>query len=82
MFLPVFLLLKEYYSCVTGTINCNKEDMEIMSSVTQDDDHQTSDVLLSIWECDKVDRRGAKGNKERWYFGFRGNNYNIWNSKK
>ena len=44
-----------------------------MSSVTQDDHHQSSDVLLSIWECDKVDRRGAKGDKERCYCGFCGN---------
>ena len=53
-----------------------------MSSVTQDDDHQSSDVLLLNWECDKVDRRRAKGNKERWYCGFCGNPYNIWNSTK
>ena len=53
-----------------------------MSSLTQDYHHQSIDVLLSIWECDKVDRRVAKGNKERWYGGFRGNDYNIWNSTK
>ena len=47
--------------------------MTIISSITQDDDHQISDVLLSIWECDKVDRRVSKGNKERWYCGFYGN---------
>ena len=52
-----------------------------MSILTQDDDQKISDVPLSIWECDKVDRRGAKGNKERWYCGFCGNEYNIWNSK-
>ena len=39
-----------------------------MSSLTQDDDNQSSDVLLSIWECDKVDRREEKGNEERWYY--------------
>ena len=39
-----------------------------MPSVTQDDDHQSSEVLLYNWECDKVDRRGAKGNKELWHF--------------
>ena len=55
--------------------------MEIMSSVTQDGDLKSSDVLLSIWLCDKVYRRVAKGNKERWYYGFCGNEYNIWNSK-
>ena len=32
-----------------------------MSSLTQDYDSQSSDDLLSIWECDKVDRRVAKG---------------------
>ena len=49
MFLPVFILLTEPSSCVSGAINCNKEDLTIMPSVTQDDDHQISDVLLSIW---------------------------------
>ena len=53
-----------------------------MSSLTQDDDHQSSNVLLSIWECDKVDRRVSKGNKQLWYYGFYGNKYNIWNSTK
>ena len=53
-----------------------------MSSITQDDDHQRRDVLLSIWECDKVDKRVSKGNKERWYCGLYGNEYNIWNSTK
>ena len=38
----------------------------IMPSLTQDDDHQISDVILSICECDKVDRRGAKGDKDLW----------------
>ena len=33
-----------------------------MSSVTQDDDCKSSDFILSIWERDKVDRRGEKGN--------------------
>ena len=46
--LPEFLLLTETSLCVPGDINCNKEDMTIMSSVTQDDDDQSSDVLLSI----------------------------------
>ena len=41
-----------------------------MSSVTPDNDNKSSDVLLSIWECDKVDSRGAKDNKERWYCEF------------
>ena len=40
--------------------------MAIISSLTQYDDNQSSDVLLAIWECDKVDRRGEKGNKEFW----------------
>ena len=53
-----------------------------MSSITQDYDHQRSDVLLSIWDCDKVDRMGAKGNKEIWYRGFCVNEYNIWTSTK
>ena len=53
-----------------------------MPSVTQDDDHQSSDVLLYIWECDKVDRREANGNKEFCYCGFCGNEYTIWNSTK
>ena len=77
-----FLLLTEPSSCVPGYINCNKEDMKIMLSPTQDGDHQNSDVLLSIWERDKFDRRGRKGNKECWYCGFCGNYYNIWNSTK
>ena len=50
-----------------------------MSSVTQDDDNQSSDVLLSIWDFYKVDRGEAKGGKERWCCGFCGNGYNIWN---
>ena len=82
MFLPVFLLLTEPSYFVTGYINCNKEDTTIMLSVTQDDDHQISDVLLSICECDKVDRRLSKVNKDRWYCGFCENEYNIWNSIK
>ena len=82
LFLPVFILLPEPYSCFPGVTNCNKKDLTIMSSVTQDDDNQSSDALLSIWECDKVDRRGSKGNKDRGYCGFCGNEYNIGNSKK
>ena len=66
----------------TMDINCNNEDLKTMSSLTQDDDHQISDVLFLIWECDKVDRRGAKGNKYLWYRGFCVNEYNIWNSTK
>ena len=65
--------------CVTGDINCNKEDLTIMSNVTEDDDNQSRDVLLLILDCDKVGRRGAKENKERWYFGLCVNEYNIWN---
>ena len=53
-----------------------------MSSLTQDDDHQSSGFLLYIWECDKVDRRGEKGNKGHWYCGLFGNDYNICNSTK
>ena len=82
LFLPVFLLLTEPSYCVPGDINCNKEDLKIMSSVTQDDDHQSSNVILSIWEYDKVYRRGAKGNKDRWYYGLYRNEYNIWKSTK
>ena len=63
LFLPGFLLLTESSSCVPGAINFNKEDLAIMSSVTQYNDNQRSDVLLSIWECDKVDGRGEKGSK-------------------
>ena len=69
VFLPGFILLTESSSCVSGAINCNKEDLTIVSSITQDDDHQISDVILSIWECGKVYRRGAKENKESWYLG-------------
>ena len=58
------------------------EDMTIMTNLTQYYYHQRSDVLLSIWERDKVDRRGEKWNKERWYCGFYVNEYNMWNSKK
>ena len=53
-----------------------------MSSLTQDYDHEISDIFLSIWECDEVARRIAKGNKEFWYCQFCGNEYNIWNSTK
>ena len=53
-----------------------------MSSLTQDDYHQSSDVLIFIWECDTVDRRGERGNKEHWRCGFCGSQYNIWNSTK
>ena len=82
LFIPGFTLLPKSYSCVPGAINCNKEDIKIMSSLTQDDDHQSSDVLLSIWMCNKVDMRGAKENKERRYCGFYGNEYNMWKSTK
>ena len=34
-----------------------------MSSLNQYDDHQISDVILSIWGCDKVDSRGGRGIK-------------------
>ena len=53
-----------------------------MSIITQYDDDQSSGVLISIWECGNVYRRVEKGNKERWYYGFCGNEYNIWNSKR
>ena len=53
-----------------------------MSSFNQDDHHQSSDVLLYIWGCDKFDMKGAKGNKELWYCGFCGNEHNICNSTK
>ena len=66
LFLRGFLLLTEPSSCVPGDINCNKEDLTIVSSVTQYDDHQSSDFLLLVRKCDKVDRRGEKGNKEFW----------------
>ena len=82
LFLPGFILLTETSSCVPGAINWNKLGLTIMSSLTQYDDNQISDVLLSIWGCDKVDKRISKGNKECWYCGFCGNEYNIWNSKK
>ena len=49
MFLLGFLLLTEPSSCVPGYIYCNKEDLTIMSCLTQYDGHQSSDVLLSIW---------------------------------
>ena len=44
-----------------------------MSSVTKDYDNQSSDVLLSILEFDKVNKSGAKGNREHWYCGLCGN---------
>ena len=37
MFVPGFILLSETYYCDPGAINYNKEDMKIMSSLTQDD---------------------------------------------
>ena len=49
IFPPCFLLLIEPSYCVPGAINCNKEDITIMSSLTQDYDSQSSDDLLSIW---------------------------------
>ena len=61
LFFTGFHLQTEPYSCVTIAINWNKEDLSIMSSLNQDHHHQSSDVLLSIWYCDKVDRRWAKG---------------------
>ena len=82
MFLHVFLLLPEYSSCIPGSVNCKKYDLTIISSVTQDNDHQSSNFIIYIWECDKVDRRGAKGNKDLWYCGFCGKEYNICNSTK
>ena len=82
LFLPSFLILTQTYSCVSEAINCNKENLKIIPSVTQDDDHQISNVLISIWDCDKVDRREANRNKKRWYCGFCGNEYNIWKSTK
>ena len=82
LFLPGFIPLTESSSCVPGAINCNKENMTIMSSFIQYYDHKVSDVLLSILGCDKFDRRGAKGNIEHWYCGLCGNWYNIWNSAK
>ena len=72
-FIPGFILLIEPSYCVTGSINCEKEDLTTMSSITKDDDHQISAVILSTWWCDKVDRRGEKGNKECWYCGLCGN---------
>ena len=81
-FFPSFLLLPESFYCVPGAINCNKDDLKIMSNFTQDDDHQSSNVLLSVWECDKFDRKGAKGNKEFWCCGLCRNEYNIGNSTK
>ena len=65
LFLPGFIILIEPSSCVTGSINYNKEDLTIMSSHTQDDDYQSKNVIHSVWESDKFDRRGEKGNKER-----------------
>ena len=58
LFLPEFLPLTEPFSCVPGASNYNKEYMIIMSSLAQDDDRQSSDFLLSVWECDKVYGRG------------------------
>ena len=82
LFIPVFLILTEPFSCVPGAINCNKEDLTIISNVTQYDANQSSDFLFSIWECDKFYRRVEKGNKERWYCQFCENKYNILNSIK
>ena len=63
LFLPGFILLTETSSCVPGAINCNKENLKTFSSLNKDHDHQKSDVILLIWECDKFDRRGSKGDK-------------------
>ena len=82
LLLPGFLLLQEPSSYVTGAINFNKKNLTIMSSLIQVDDNQSSDVLLSIWECDKVYRRGAFGYKDCWSCRFCGNEYNICNSTK
>ena len=69
MIINRFILLTELSSCVPGSINYNKEDMTIISRVTQYDDYQSSDILLSVWGCDNFDRRGERGNKEQWYCG-------------
>ena len=53
-----------------------------MSSLTKDYDNQSSNFILLIWGCGKVDRRVIKGNKDRWYCGLCGNEYNIWNYTK
>ena len=60
MILPGFLLIIEPFSFVPGVINCNKEDMTIITGLIKEGDHKSSDVILSVWESDKVDRRGAK----------------------
>ena len=80
LFLTGFILLIEPSYCVPGAIKCNKQYLIIVSSLTQDNYHQSSDVLLSILECDKVHRILAKGNKERWFCGSFRNQYIIWNS--
>ena len=61
LILPKLLLLTETSSFDLGAINCRKEDLKIMSSLTQYDHHQISDVLLSIRVCGKVNRRVATG---------------------
>ena len=76
---PGFLLLIEPFSLCSRRYQLHKEYLTIMSSLTQDDGHQSSDVLLSVWECNKFDRRGKKGNKECWHYAFCRNKYNIWN---
>ena len=82
MFLPGFLLQTEPSTCFPGAINFKKGDLTIISSLTQYYYHQNSCVILYIWECGNVSRRGEKVNKERWYCRFLVNDYNIWNSTK
>ena len=66
MFIYGFLILTETSDCVPVDINCNKEDMTIMSGLTQDDSEKISGDHLSILYCDNFYKRGSKWNKERW----------------
>ena len=74
LFLPGFLLQK-------NTILVLQELSTATSRIRQSCQVSLKTTIIKS-ECDKVDRRKAKGNKERWYCGFFGNEYIIWNSTK
>ena len=63
LFLPGFLLLTEPTFSVPGVINCNKEDLTIMSSLTQYDYHQSSNVLLLFGSVIRLIRGYKRGIK-------------------
>ena len=63
LFLTVFILLIQPSYCVPGAIKCTKEDLTKISSLTQYDDHQISDVILLFGSAVRLiggDKRGIR----------------------